>query len=80
MKNLIVICAVVAAVALFAGSVQAHCHGGGYGFGYVQPHMHWHDTSHFDYHPGYIIDHGSHNHVVPGHYHLHNTGHYDLHW
>jgi hypothetical protein len=68
MKALITACVIVAVLALFAGSAQAHC--GGYGgHGYF---------GHWDYHPGYIIDHGCHFHVVPGHYHWHNTGH--LHW
>lgn len=98
MKKLITICAVVAALALFAGNVQAGgcgyggyggysgysghgCHSQGYG-GYVQPqpHAHWHDTSHWDYHPTQIVPHGNHYHVVPGHYDYHQTGHYDYHW
>jgi hypothetical protein len=84
-------CAVLAAVALFAGSANADCYYGHGGYTYcapsyfvqphfVQPHLHWHDTSHWDYHPTQIIDHGCHYHVIPGHYDFHETGHYDLHW
>lgn len=93
MKTFITSCAVVAALALFAGSVQA----GGCGYGYggytycapsypvyqpyvVQPHLHWHDTSHWHYVPPTIINHGCHQHVIPGGYQFHQTGHYDLHW
>ncbi len=92
MKTLIATFAVVAAFALFAGSAQADCYHGYGGYSYaapsyhvvqpyvVQPHLHWHDTSHYDYHPTQIIDHGCHYHVIPGHYDFHQDGHYDLHW
>lgn len=55
---------------------------GGYGafggyHGYSQPT--WHDTSHYDYHPGYYVPHGNHLHYVPGHYDFHQSGHYDHH-
>lgn len=36
----------------------------------------WHDTSHYDYHPTEIINHGSHYHVIPGHYDFHRSGHW----
>jgi hypothetical protein len=38
----------------------------------------WHDTSHYDYHPGSYQPHGNHYDYVPGHYDLHSTGH--MHW
>ncbi len=92
MKNLITACAVVAVMALFAGSASANhgyygggqgCHQnyGSYNFGnqgYVQPQAQWHNTSHYDYHPTTIVPHGNHFHVQPGHYDFHQTGHY--HW
>ena len=42
-------------------------------------HSHWHDTSHWDYHPGGFQRHGNHYHYIPGHYHWHNDGHWDHH-
>lgn len=36
----------------------------------------WHDTTHYDYHPGGYVPHGNHLHYVPGHYDLHQSGHY----
>lgn len=36
----------------------------------------WHDTSHYDYHPGGYQRHRNHYHYVPGHYDLHRTGHW----
>ena len=36
----------------------------------------WHDTSHYDYHPGGYVPHGNHLHYVPGHYDFHQTGHF----
>ena len=36
----------------------------------------WHDTSHYDYHPGSYQRHRNHFHYVPGHYDLHRSGHY----
>ncbi len=95
MKKAVALCAVVAVLAIFAGSAQAQCgYGyGGYGYGgysygagaynygFVgRPHYHWHDTSHWDYHPTRIVPHGNHFHVQPGHFHYHNTGHWDRHW
>ncbi len=91
MKTLIASCAVVAAFALFAGSVQADCHYGHGGYSYaapsyhvqpyvVQPHLHFHDTSHWDYIPPQIVNHGCHQHVIPGRWVFHQDGHYDLHW
>ena len=92
MKKLITICAAVAALALFAGNVQAnhgmygnsgfHQHSISHNQGLVQPqlHSHWHNTSHYDYHPATVVPHGNHLHVNPGHYDRHQTGHYDRHW
>ena len=37
----------------------------------------WHDTSHYDYHPGEVVRHRNHYHYVPGHYDFHETGHWD---
>ena len=61
-----------------------HGHGfglrlGGVGIDYGRPHLDWHDTTHWDYHPGYVVPHGNHYDYVPGHYHLHRDGHWDLH-
>ena len=53
---------------------------GGFGFSVRrQPHLHWHDTSHYDYHPGQYVPHGNHLDYVPGHYDFHQDGHYDVH-
>ena len=51
---------------------------GGYGYGYSRPYYGgvYHDTSHFDYHPGYSVWHGNHYDYVPGHSHWHNSGHW----
>ncbi|MFK7778587.1 MAG: hypothetical protein QM501_10835 [Gimesia sp.] len=38
-------------------------------------HSYWHDTSHYDYHPGEYVRHGNHLHYQPGHYDYHQTGH-----
>lgn len=46
---------------------------GGYGY-----YPRWHDTSHFDYHPGYVRPHRGHYHYVPSHYDYHRSGH--SHW
>lgn len=37
----------------------------------------WHDTSHYDYHPGEFVRHRDHFDYVPGHYDFHETGHWD---
>ena len=36
----------------------------------------FHDTSHYDYHPGHYRRHHGHYDYIPGHYDLHRTGHY----
>lgn len=43
-------------------------------------HQHWHDTTHYDYHPGEYVPHRGHYHYVPGHYDLHRSGHWDTHY
>ena len=57
---------------------------GSYHFGfhnYTYPRVHstWHDTSHYDYHPGEYVPHGNHYDYVPGHWDYHRTGHWDTH-
>jgi hypothetical protein len=47
---------------------QRWCPPGGYG--------QWHNTSHWDYHPGSFQRHRNHFHYVPGHYDYHQTGHW----
>jgi hypothetical protein len=56
----------------FNGGFVSPGFGGGYGRG------HYHDTSHYDYHPTEVYRHRNHYHVVPGHYDYHQTGHW--HW
>jgi hypothetical protein len=64
-----------------------HFSGGGYGHAryqsYYQPgwgsHYDWHDTTHYDYHPGQYVPHYNHYDYVPGHYDLHRSGHWDAH-
>lgn len=36
----------------------------------------YHDTSHYDYHPGHYVRHYNHYDYVPGHYDYHRTGHW----
>ncbi len=50
-----------------------------YRWGYGRVHSVWHDTSHYDYHPGGYVRHRNHYHYVPGHYDYHRTGHWDTH-
>ena len=41
----------------------------------------WHNTSHYDYHPGEWIPYGNDFDYQPGHYDFHRSGHWDhLHW
>ncbi|WP_198422194.1 hypothetical protein [Gimesia chilikensis] len=42
-------------------------------------HSYWHDTSHYDYHPGGFYRHRNHYHYQPGHYDYHQSGHWDHH-
>ncbi len=37
----------------------------------------WHNTGHYDYHPGGYVPHGNHFHYIPGHYDWHDTSHWD---
>jgi hypothetical protein len=59
-------------------------HGGGIGYGgsgiglsvgFGRPSF-YHDTSHLHYHPGTVVRHRNHFHVVPGHYDVHRSGHW----
>lgn len=52
-------------------------HGHGYGYDYGRRGRVWHDTSHYDYHPGGFQRHYDHYHYVPGHYDFHRDGHWD---
>jgi hypothetical protein len=47
---------------------------------YYSPQAVWHDTSHYDYHPGEFVPHGNHYHYIPGHYDYHEEGHWDYGW
>lgn len=51
---------------------------GGWGHGWSGGHS-WHDTSHFDYHPGGYVPHYDHVDYVPGHWDYHQQGHWDHH-
>lgn len=42
-------------------------------------HLHWHDTTHYDYVPPSLVRHRNHFHYQPGGYILHRDGHWDLH-
>jgi hypothetical protein len=42
-------------------------------------HGHWHDTTHYDYHPGGFQPHYDHYDYVPGHYDVHHSGHWHGH-
>jgi hypothetical protein len=52
---------------------------GGYHDHHYRGRRTWHDTSHYDYHPGEFVRHRNHYHYVPGHYDYHEDGHWD-HW
>jgi hypothetical protein len=54
-------------------------YGPGYRYNsFYRPGPVWHDTTHYDYHPGGFVPHGNHYHYIPGHYDLHRSGHW--HW
>ena len=65
-------------------SYGGHSHSQGYRYGgnsgyvprYTPSYPVYHDTTHYDYHPGSFVPHGGHYHYVPGHYDLHRTGHF----
>lgn len=46
---------------------------------WVDPDHTWHDTSHWDYRPARLQQHGNHFHYVPSRYEWHETGHVDHH-
>ena len=65
----------------WGGGHSGHWGGGHWGGGgivrpYVPAHT-WHDTSHYDYHPGRVVRHGNHFDYQPGHYDWHQQGHID---
>ncbi len=43
-------------------------------------HSDWHDTTHYDYHPGTYVPHYGHYDYAPGHYDVHSSGHWDGHF
>jgi hypothetical protein len=51
-------------------------HGGHGGHG---SHYRWHDTSHYDFHPGGYVRHYDHYDYIPPHYDFHREGHWDRH-
>jgi hypothetical protein len=67
------------------GGYSAYSGYGGYGGyrAYYPPvrggHSDWHDTTHYDYHPGGFQPHYNHYDYVPGHYDVHHSGHWDGH-
>jgi hypothetical protein len=52
---------------------------GRYGGYYPRGGHTWHDTSHWDYHPGGFVRHYDHYHYQPGHWDYHQEGHWDHH-
>lgn len=48
-------------------------------YGGNRHHHHWHDTSHYDFHPGGFRRHYDHFDYVPSHYDWHDEGHWDHH-
>jgi hypothetical protein len=68
----------------YGGSYRSYYGGHGihhraYSQGHLDRGHSWHDTSHYDYHPGGFVRHRNHYHYVPGHYDYHQTGHWDHH-
>jgi hypothetical protein len=57
------------------GSFYGGINYGGIGV-YYRSGPRWHNTSHYDYHPGEFRRHGNHYHYVPGHYDYHRSGHW----
>src|SRR5687767_1672434 len=53
-----------------------HGYGRRGGYGAWGGDHYWHDTTHLDYHPGYVVPHYDHYDYVPGHYDVHRTGHW----
>ncbi len=73
----------------YGNSYHGHGYHGGYNahpysyrsYGYAPVrHNTWHDTSHYDYHPGGFVRHRNHYDYVPGHYDYHRSGHWDTHY
>jgi hypothetical protein len=72
-----------------AGGFHGYGHGGFYGGHihhdvnpWIHPghgHLHWHDTTHYDFIPGRWVQHGCHSHWIPGRWVLHQDGHFDVH-
>ena len=60
----------------YGGRYAGYTRGYGYGSGY-RGGSGWHDTSHYDYHPGSFRRHRGHFDYVPGHYDYHRSGHFD---
>jgi hypothetical protein len=52
---------------------------GGHGRHFPRGGHTWHDTSHWDYHPGGFVRHYDHYDYVPGHWDFHQEGHWDHH-
>ena len=62
---------------LYGGNSFGRAYRGSYGWN--RTHSDWHDTSHYDYQPGYSVRHYDHYDYTPGHYDRHNTGHLHRH-
>lgn len=87
MKRFLMLGLIVSALATMGVSAEAghrhhwgrHIfHGGFFGRSPIL-HNSWHNTSHYDYHPGQFTRHRNHFHYQPGHYDWHRTGHWDTH-
>ncbi len=86
MRNFAIACVAVMGLMVASSAVSEAGHGyyGGHGYGGhgvyggygYTPHV-YHNTSHWDYHPGQFVRHRNHYHYQPGHYDFHQTGHYD---
>jgi hypothetical protein len=65
----------------YGGSGHGYGYGQGYrmGWGGHQGHSDFHDTSHYDVHPGGYQRHYNHFDYVPTHYDYHRQGHFDYH-
>lgn len=46
----------------------------------VRGHRDWHDTTHYDFHPGQRVRHYGHVDYVPGHFDVHSSGHWHAHF
>jgi hypothetical protein len=63
-----------------SGYGGGHAYRGFYGgHGGHRSHYDWHDTSHYDFHPGGYVRHYDHYDYVPSHYDFHREGHWDRH-